>query len=249
MISSPQQTDTLEEMFVFRRIDGTLTLLFDPANNGLPQRGYFSGDLSPDQIKTVRTFLSDRLDRQLGKSWAERRFIPKFLIAAIVFIVVYFFLSFVIRDPLPIVDELIGGIIASVAVFGFLSRRDASSLVYKEEKSALIRNLDLINFSHLDLMEHLESCFESFLGRDETSIEEVSVAINASVPHDQVAIMAKICHYAALLQNPSMQKNLRRADAGKHRFKTLLGWAYYFKADALSNLLALQEPYWSKFPN
>jgi hypothetical protein len=53
------------------------------------------------------------------RAWInERRFIPRFLIASAVFLVVYLFMSLVIIDPIPVVDEVL--IAGGVAIFSFV---------------------------------------------------------------------------------------------------------------------------------
>ena len=87
------------------------------------------------------TLLRNDLYRQVEQSvkdWtAERKFIPRFLISTSAFLVVYFLTSFVIRDPIPMVDELLLGLAAAVVVYLVLMKRDSDSKKATEMKVSL----------------------------------------------------------------------------------------------------------------
>ncbi len=105
------------------------------------------------------------------KNWlSDVRFIPKFLMSALAFIVVYFFTSFVIRDPLPVIDEVAIGLAVSVAVFLLLGRRDMSSKAASKKRLDLRVIVDRIVFRESDFVKQVETA----LHKHETgSVEEV----------------------------------------------------------------------------
>jgi hypothetical protein len=120
------------------------------------------------------TMFRNELYRQVEsgvKSWlSDARFVPKFLIASAVFVVAYFFMSFVARDPLPVIDEIAIGLAAAVVVFFLLGRRDMNSKVATKKRLDLRVIVDRITFRESEFVKQVEEA----LHRNETgSIEEV----------------------------------------------------------------------------
>jgi hypothetical protein len=105
------------------------------------------------------------------KNWlSDVRFIPKFLISALAFVVLYFFLSFVVRDPLPVIDEIAIGLAASVVIFFMLGRRDFNSKAATQKRLDLRVMVDRITFRESDFVKQVEAA----LHRNESgSIEDV----------------------------------------------------------------------------
>ncbi|AEC02238.1 hypothetical protein [Parasphaerochaeta coccoides] len=75
----------------------------------------------------LRTAYRD-VDGYVSAWVADKRYIPRMLISAVVFLVAYFVMSIALRDPLPIIDELLIGIAATALTWRYLARRDSGSL-------------------------------------------------------------------------------------------------------------------------
>ena len=101
------------------------------------------------RVETITHFRNElyRGVESAVKSWmAEQRFIPRFLISSGVFLVTYLFLSLAIRDPLPMVDELLLAMAASIVLYFVLSRRDLSSTRSSKKRAELRGKVDAIYF-------------------------------------------------------------------------------------------------------
>ncbi len=91
------------------------------------------------------------------KAWvSEARFIPRFLLSAGVFVAAYFFLSFVVRDPLPVVDELAVSLGAAILSYILLGRRDMRSQAALKKRIALRRKVDNIRFVESEFVKEVE---------------------------------------------------------------------------------------------
>ncbi|MDC7125121.1 MAG: hypothetical protein PQJ46_06120 [Spirochaetales bacterium] len=102
-----------------------------------------------------------RLVEDSVKEWiAEKKFIPRFLISSAVFLIVYFLMSFIIRDPLPMVDELVGGIVSAVICYFFLMKRDRDSKKSTEMKIKLRKKVDEIVFNEDVFTKDVEQYFQ-----------------------------------------------------------------------------------------
>lgn len=79
------------------------------------------------------------IDRGVNSWIQELKYIPRFINSAAAFLVVYFFMSFVIRDPIPVIDELL---IASAAAFGIFLWTAARN---KKSNIAMKKRIELKN--------------------------------------------------------------------------------------------------------
>jgi hypothetical protein len=92
------------------------------------------------------------------RNWIfDVRFIPKFLISSGVFLVTYFFLSFVIRDPIPVLDELAAGLAASILTYFLMGRRDIKSDMAAKKRLDLRTTVDRIAFQESEFVKNLEA--------------------------------------------------------------------------------------------
>lgn len=91
------------------------------------------------------------------KDWVqEAKFIPRFIVAAGVFLVAYFFTSLVIRDPIPIIDEVVISLISAIVVYFVLSKRDQSSEKASKRRISLRIQIDKIVFTESNFVKKFE---------------------------------------------------------------------------------------------
>jgi len=106
-------------------------------------------------------------------SWvSEVRFLPKFLISAGVFLFSYLFFALVVRDPLPLIDELAIGLGISVIVFFLLGRRDRRSDFSLKKRVALRSVVDKIVFREDPFIKEVESALQSIETVDQNHMVE-----------------------------------------------------------------------------
>jgi hypothetical protein len=171
------QKDRIYLFHIFRK-DGT-SLFLNPFGSpdkfvsGL-ERSEVEGRYGMEPRVEALTMFRNELYRQIEvgvRNWlSDARFVPKFLISAAVFVLIYFFMSFVIRDPLPVIDEIAIGLAAAVVVFLLLGRRDMNSKVATKKRLDLRVIVDRITFRESGFVKLVEEA----LHRNETgSMEEV----------------------------------------------------------------------------
>ncbi len=121
--------------------------------------GRYGQEPRVESITMLRNELYRRIEHDV-RDWSnERRFIPRFLIAAALFLVVYLFMALVIRDPLPIVDEILIGL--AVGAFGFIvaGRKFEQSRAASQRRVALRAKVDAVIFSEDPFVHRAESLF------------------------------------------------------------------------------------------
>ncbi|MBT3276017.1 MAG: hypothetical protein HN368_22910 [Spirochaetales bacterium] len=162
--------ETKENITIFHiyRKDGT-TLFLHPFENpnkllSVLKKADVQGKFGREpRVESLTMFRNDlyRMIEAAVKSWVlEVRFIPRFLVSAGSFLLAYLFLSFVIRDPIPIIDEiLIGGGIALV-VYYMLGRRDQRSSLALKKRVELRTAVDRIVFKEDPFVREVESALQ-----------------------------------------------------------------------------------------
>lgn len=104
-------------------------------------------------------------------SWiSEVRFIPKFLISAGIFIATYFILAFVVRDPIPVIDELAVGLGVSIGAFFLLGRRDRRSDMSLKKRVSLRSAVDRIHFQADPFVKEVEDALQQSEGKSPDDI-------------------------------------------------------------------------------
>jgi hypothetical protein len=171
------EKDRVYLFHIFRK-DGT-SLFLSPFGGpgkfvGVLERSDVEGRYGMEPRVEALTMFRNELYRHIEvgvKNWlSDVRFIPKFLVSALAFVVVYFFMSFVVRDPLPVIDEIAIGLAVAVAVFFLQGRRDITSKAATKKRLDLRVIVDRITFRESDFVKQVEAA----LHRNETgSIEDV----------------------------------------------------------------------------
>ena len=111
------------------------------------------------RIESLTQFRNDLYFKteQAVKLWiSEKRFIPKFLISSVVFLISYLFMSFVIRDPIPMLDEILIATGISIFIYIVLSKKDLRSHLSSKERIRLRAKIDSILFEENVFVKNIE---------------------------------------------------------------------------------------------
>lgn len=136
----------------FRKTDKLYTLL-DKAE----VVGHYGNEPRVESLTLFRNELY-RLVEQEVRAWvADARFIPRFLMSAAIFLVVYLFLSFVVRDPLPVLDEVAIALGGSILAYILLGRRDMQSEAALKRRITLRTKVDAIVFTENEFVKRIEN--------------------------------------------------------------------------------------------
>jgi hypothetical protein len=91
--------------------------------NSLFVEGKYGEEPVIESLTAFRNNLYRIVENSVNNWIAESRFVPRFLSSALVFLIVYFILSFVVRDPLPMVDEIAAGLVSSVIFYFAMGKK------------------------------------------------------------------------------------------------------------------------------
>ena len=119
------------------------TIDWDPKESIVTE---ISNKISSEDREDCLFELYTGIDRGVNSWIQELKYIPRFINAALAFLGVYFFMSFVIRDPIPIIDELLGGVAAAVVVYLFTAARNKKSDIAMKKRIELKKQADQAAF-------------------------------------------------------------------------------------------------------
>lgn len=197
------------EAYILKLKHYDLTLSNLEHNNVNPEdiKGFriHSANMLDDETRdNLDSYLLSKGETTVSHFLQDKHYIPRLIISALVFLLVYFFLSLVVRDPIPMVDELIASTLLSVLTFLGLSKRDIrlareSKLMYDMKKelsnATLIQELFIekieayyyeisSKYSILEISDILSKTDEI------TSLDDV----NFTLPEDFISIIKNYLH-------------------------------------------------------
>lgn len=140
--------------FMIRRTKGT-TLILSPFENPVtagswePQEEvvwYGSTILTTKEKDDALFVMYKHIDRGVDRWIQDARYLPRLLLCALAFLITYFFFSLAVRDPLPMLDELLlaGGV--AFALGAFLTSRDKKSDMAMKRRMELKQNASRSDF-------------------------------------------------------------------------------------------------------
>jgi len=138
----------------------------------LKQAGCFGwfGSYPDEEARTeIKNRLYEKADYAAEKAFHEKDFFLRYLFSLFVFLFCYFFLSYVVRDPIPLVDELAVSIGASVLFNIWYRRKRSESEACRTFRFQLRTEVDAIPFEELELVRNLELFLQNL---DQWSIEK-----------------------------------------------------------------------------
>ena len=221
-------------LFHIYRQDGSslfLHPLFPPARvvEAL-EKGPLEGRYGLEPRVEALTGFRDELYRQVEQGvrhWInDLRFIPKFLIAAGAFVAAYVFFSAVVRDPLPVIDEVVLGVAAAVITFALLGRRDLASRRAAKKRLDLRLVVDRIAFRESAFVKNVEGALHSAEGESVEQVVRRIVApgeqgLESSLPASGAETgLAEAAQFVRLLEQ---RFNFRKLQREERTFRRLSG--------------------------
>lgn len=122
--------------------------------------GRYGQEPRVESVTMLRNDLYRRIEHDVRDWINERRFIPRFLLSAAAFLVVYLFLAIVIRDPLPVIDEILIALGVSVVAYIAVGRRFEQSRVASQRRVTLRSMVDGVVFSEDQPVRELETLLQ-----------------------------------------------------------------------------------------
>lgn len=123
---------------------------------------YASGMLNAQQKDQATFSLFSQIDFAVDRWIQDKRYVPRLLFSALAFMLSYLFFSLVVRDPLPMIDELLISSGLAIFVWVSLSRRDTRSILAQENRQRLKmiggKRSEQIQENLFSIEEYLDTC-------------------------------------------------------------------------------------------
>lgn len=119
-----------------------LTPLADPKSVETMQNGEeiilkSSTLLTKHQSDEATFALYNTIDYSVDRWIQDKQYVPRLLVSAVVFTISYFIFSLAVRDPIPMVDELVISSALAVVTWRTIARRDSRSAVAQHRRHEL----------------------------------------------------------------------------------------------------------------
>lgn len=194
-------------LFHFSRKDGRFFFLdpFQDPNEVIPVIenceliGLYGNEPKVEAVTWFRNELYRKVEAAVKVWVAERRFIPRFLICSGLFLLSYLFLSLVVRDPLPMLDELLISLGVSIGCYIFLSRRDLSSAWSSKKRAELRGKVDSIFFREDQFVKEVEKNLHRLeTGSPQQALESIILSTDSFYSHLNAEAASQLARYIEL---------------------------------------------------
>jgi hypothetical protein len=196
--------------------------------------GRFGAEPRVEVLTMFRNELYRTVDDAVRRWLSEKRFIPRFLASAGVFVLAMFVMAYVLRGglPIPVIDELAISLAASVGAYLAIGRKELASEMATKKRVALKNAIDRITFVPSQLLVRVE---ESLRRYESENLEEVVSEIldPADEPLDELE-RTEAVEFVKLLEDQFKFARLRKgerelknfmSDRGAERSTNLRRWA------------------------
>lgn len=179
--------------------------------------GHYGQEPRVESLTMFRNRMYRRIEEDVRDWIAEKRFMPRFLSGAAAFLGTYLLFSLVVRDPIPMVDELLLAAGASLLTYFLLGRRDLRSEEASQRRIALRNKVDAAVFSQSPFVREVEESLQRY---DNTPREELVERLNSvkadrfwSEHGDEASRFLEILQ--AYMQNRTVKQLEKRLQKGR----------------------------------
>ncbi len=172
------------------------------------------------RVETLTMFRNElyRMAEAAVKNWIfDQRFIPKFLMSTGIFLVTYFFFSYVVRDPIPMIDETVLGLVAGIASYILLGKKDIASQKAMEKRVEIRNRIDRIKFTESNFVKEVEALLHK---SENEKFEEVIKQITA--PSNMVSSVSEREEVLQFLKMLEIRFNFKRMKREEKKLKELV---------------------------
>lgn len=182
-------------------LGSTVPVVLHPFDTGTPFESKEVGDLIgrygtgevPRGADSIRSELYKAMEKGARRHFLNKGYYLRVALAAIAFVVVYLFFSIFVRDPVPMIDELLLGTLSAAAVFLVSERKVLSSPRHLESVLRLRRAIDAAYFSESRVVDLVESWRDEALALGPAAFyktDEVAVKLNAEEAEEAASLCA-----------------------------------------------------------
>lgn len=133
--------------------------------------GSYPDENGRNRMKNQLYFLADKAGESL---FHEKDFILRYLASLAVFLTAFFLLSYVLKDPVPLIDEIVLSLVGSVSFNFWWKQRRSHSLGCDKIKLDIRNEIDSIAFEESEILGKLELYLQNLDHQDLTQVQEIA---------------------------------------------------------------------------
>jgi len=126
----------------------------------------YGDSVTEDDLDKIRTEFRINIEKSVNRWINDSKFLVHLLMSAGVFLVSFYFLSYVVRDPIPYVDELILSFVLSGMAWYRLKNQQYQSDKVIQKKVEMEQYLSEINYTSSDFVSQVELYLEKLSAMD-----------------------------------------------------------------------------------
>lgn len=165
--------------------------IFGASDSVTIQGRYGAGEM-PRSADAIRKELYAAMERGARRHFLDKGYYARLAITAAIFIVAYLFLSIVVRDPVPLIDELAVSSFSAAAFYFGSERKALSSRGHIEAVLALRRAIDGAYFSESRVVDLVESWRDEAMALGPASFYRNDAAVITLQP-DEISEAIDLC--------------------------------------------------------
>ncbi len=123
-------------------------------------KGYYGSSPGAEDMKEFQSLGKVKIEMALRAWYNDSRFLIHFILTTGIFLLSFYFLSYIIRDPLPLVDEIVLSLVLALLGWYRLNNQDLQSEKVLLKKQGLIQALDRIPFEKSPFLVQVELYLE-----------------------------------------------------------------------------------------
>ncbi len=131
-----------------------------------------SGMLTKGQKDEASYALYSAIDFSVDRWIQDKQYIPRLLICAAIFMVTYFFLSLAIRDPIPLIDEVLISTALTIFCWITLAKRDTRSSIALQRRYELKGQAGSPDYQQQEGLFALEAFLQDIAGLDMQDVSD-----------------------------------------------------------------------------
>ena len=142
--------------------------------------------ITKDDNEYITQVCFEEIDQSVNLWIQEKRYYLRLLASTFAFFIMYFFLSLVIRDPIPLLDEFVGSGAFAIFVWNFFSKRDKKSAIARKKKLEIKRQVNSANNNELVVLRKIEDYIFNLSSRDNLDIADAITLVEGEIVSFQV---------------------------------------------------------------
>lgn len=142
---------------------------------------YSANTLTKEDIEYIENQCFLEIDTSVNLWIQEKRYYRRLIASAFAFFIMYFFLSLVIRDPIPLVDEMVGSLAFAIFAWWYFSKQDVKSAIAKKKKLEIKRQVNKATYNELDILNNIEAYIHELQSCDNLDIADALTLVEGEL--------------------------------------------------------------------